>query len=180
SAPSSPATFTASFTTQYQLTTVVSPSTGGTITPATAWFNSGAVQSVAAAANSGYQFSGFTGALSGAATPQNVNMTGPATVTANFSGGGGGGNLVTYYSYDMLNHLTQVTMPRSTGTQTRTFVYGGAYLVSATNPENGTVVYTYNADGTMATKIDAKKQKVAYTYDVSKRVTQIQRYTGAF
>src|SRR5207248_922522 len=45
---------------------------------------------------------------------------------------------------------------------------------------NGTVVYAYNADGALATKIDAKKQKVVYTYDYAKRLSQIQRYTGAF
>ena len=28
-------------------------------------------------------------------------------------------NLVTTYTYDAVNHLTQVSMPRSTGTQTR-------------------------------------------------------------
>src|SRR5207249_4034020 len=90
----------------------------------------------------------------------------------------GGGNLITNYGYDLLNHLTGVTMPRATGTQTRTFVYNGPYLMSATNPENGTVNYTYNADGTLATKIDAKGQKTAYTYDANMRVTQIQRYPG--
>ena len=59
--------------------------------------------------------------------------------------------LNTYYTYDLLNHVTQVSMPRSTGTQTRTFTYNNtAYLQSATNPENGTVNYTYNADGTLA------------------------------
>jgi YD repeat-containing protein len=57
-------------------------------------------------------------------------------------------------------------MPRSTGTQTRTFNYNNtAFLQSATNPENGTVNYTYTASGALATKIDAKGQKVVYTYD---------------
>src|SRR5262249_17493502 len=42
--------------------------------------------------------------------------------------------------------------------------------------ETGTVSYTYNTDGTMATKTDAKGQKVVYVYDGNKRVTQIQRY----
>jgi len=85
-------------------------------------------------------------------------------------------NLSANYGYDLLNHLTGVTMPRSTGTQTRTFVYNGPYLMSTTNPENGTVNYTYNADGTLATKIDAKGQKTGYTYNANMQVTQIQRY----
>ena len=64
----------------------------------------------------------------------------------------GGANLNTYYSYDLWDNLSQVSMPRSTGTQTRTFVYNGKLLMSATNPENGTVNYTYNANGKLATK----------------------------
>src|SRR4029453_18078087 len=79
-APSSPATYTASFTTQYALTTVANPAGGGTIGPASAWYNSGAVVVVSATANSGYQFSGFAGALSGTTTPQNLTMSAPATV----------------------------------------------------------------------------------------------------
>ena len=91
----------------------------------------------------------------------------------------GGSDYVTTYAYDTLGHLTSVSMPRPTGTQTRTFNYGtppGTQLLSATNPENGTVTYTYNSDKTLATKTDAKGQQVQYTYDSYKRVTQIRRY----
>ena len=88
------------------------------------------------------------------------------------------GTLTTTYAYDMLSHLTTVTMPRATGTQTRTFNYTtgttvGTLLLSATNPENGTVTYTYNTDKTLATKTDAMNQQFSYTYDSYKRVTQI-------
>jgi YD repeat-containing protein len=67
-------------------------------------------------------------------------------------------------------------MPRPTGTQTRTFNYGnppGGQLLSATNPENGTVTYTYNSDMTLATKTDAKNQQVQYSYDSYKRITEV-------
>ena len=40
------------------------------------------------------------------------------------------------------------------------------------------VSYTYNADGTVATKIDAKGNKEAYTYDSYQRLTAIHRYPG--
>ncbi len=63
-------------------------------------------------------------------------------------GGGGGSDYITNYGYDSLGHLTSVSMPRASGTQTRTFNYGnppGTQLLSATNPENGTVTYTYDA-----------------------------------
>ncbi len=92
----------------------------------------------------------------------------------------GGSDYVTTYTYDTLGHLTGVSMPRPSGTQTRTFNYGnppGAQLLSATNPENGTVTYTYNSDNTLATKTDAKSQQVQYSYDSYKRVTQIRRGT---
>jgi YD repeat-containing protein len=62
------------------------------------------------------------------------------------------GNVNTVYSYDVLNHLIGVSMPRGTNTQTRTFSYTnsshvvGGFLLSATNPENGTVSYTYNSN----------------------------------
>ena len=84
-ASSSPATYTANFTTQYYLTTAASPSAGGTISPASSWRNSGSVVSVSATANSGYVFSGFSGALSGTTTPQNLTMNAPKSVTANFA-----------------------------------------------------------------------------------------------
>ncbi|MFN8008409.1 MAG: RHS repeat-associated core domain-containing protein [Terriglobia bacterium] len=45
-----------------------------------------------------------------------------------------------------------------------------------THPESGTTSYTYNTDGTVATMIDAKNQKLAYVYDSFERVTQIQHY----
>src|ERR1039457_579060 len=100
------------------------------------------------------------------------------------------GQATTLYTYDALNHLTQVSMPRqmpggNTVTQTRTFNYLngstiGAYLRSTTNPENATVSFTYNADGTMATKTDAKYQQLSYTYDALGRVQQVsQAGTGA-
>ena len=46
----------------------------------------------------------------------------------------------TNYTYDWMDHLIQVSMPRGSHTQTRTFVYNDTpFLQSATNPENGTV-----------------------------------------
>ena len=76
-------------------------------------------------------------------------------------------------------------MPRNTTngmkTQTRTFVYApttystvtlpALWITSATNPENGTVSYTYNADGTLASKTDANGNTETYTYDAYQRLT---------
>jgi RHS repeat-associated protein len=88
-----------------------------------------------------------------------------------------GGTLTTTYAYDWMNHVTSVSMTRAGTTQTRSFVYDSAgRLTSATNPENGTVTYTYNSDNTLQDKHDAKGQDTVYTYDSQKRVTMIQRY----
>jgi RHS repeat-associated protein len=67
-------------------------------------------------------------------------------------------------------------MPRMEGTQTRSFTYSGNNLVSATNPENGTVTYTYNSYNKVATKTDAKGQQMVYTYDTLARLTKAQKY----
>ena len=81
------------------------------------------------------------------------------------------GILVTSYTYDSLNHLINVSMPRAGVTQTRTFTYDPVTLrlTSMTSPEtgtsssNGTTSYTYNVDGTLATRTDPKGQVTTYT-----------------
>ena len=90
----------------------------------------------------------------------------------------GGGTYTASYTYDVLNHLTNVSMPRDGVTQTRTFVYDSTTqrLSTATNPENGTLSYTYNTNGTLLRKTDAKGQKAEYTYDDNQRVTEIKRF----
>jgi RHS repeat-associated protein len=73
-------------------------------------------------------------------------------------------------------------MPRPNGggsyTQTRTFGYDlpSGRLVSATNPESGTVSYAYYASGRLLSKTDAKGQKVVYSYDGYGRLAYIDRY----
>ena len=87
---------------------------------------------------------------------------------------------VTTYGYDVLNHLTLVTMQRPgvAQPQTRMFNYAnsngvvGPYLLSATNPENGTVNYTY-VNGMLKTKTDAKNQLFTYGYDNYNRLTSV-------
>ncbi len=80
------ATYTATFQTQYQLTTAASPSAGGTVTPSSGTFyNPGSVVSVQATANAGYRFANFSGALTGSGNPQNVTLNGPTNVVANFT-----------------------------------------------------------------------------------------------
>jgi uncharacterized protein (TIGR03437 family) len=84
-ATSTPTTYTASFVTQYQLTTAVSPAGAGAVTPATGFFNAGSTVALHAAANGSFSFSGWTGpvTVTGSADTT-VAMTGPLSVTANF------------------------------------------------------------------------------------------------
>jgi len=78
-----------------------------------------------------------------------------------------GGEWDTNYTYNALNQLTQVSMPRGASTQTRTFNYNAnGQLSSATNPENGTVSYVYNSVGHGTSKTDAKNQRTDFLYDV--------------
>jgi RHS repeat-associated protein len=89
-----------------------------------------------------------------------------------------GGNFTTSYSYSPLNQLLVVTMPRGSTTQTRTFTYNGRDMVSATNPENGTVSYTYDASHRVLTRTDAKNQQTKYIYSVPLgQLTQVQHGT---
>jgi uncharacterized protein (TIGR03437 family) len=84
--PATPATYTVTFTTQYELTVAVTPSGSGSVTPASGGFyNAGASVSLTAVANAGYAFTGWTGAANpaGSATAT-VAMSGPQSVTASF------------------------------------------------------------------------------------------------
>ena len=117
-------------------------------------------------------------ATSGATIYYTTNGSTPTTSSSVYSGpiSLSTSTYSTTYTYDMLNHLIKVSMPRPSGTQTRTFVYSGNDLVSTTNPENGTVAYTYDTNHRMLTKTDAKGQQTVYTYDTYGRTTEVQRY----
>jgi hypothetical protein len=85
--PTTAATYTASFATQYQLTTAANPSAGGTVSPNSGnYYNNGTVVPLIATANAGYTFTNWTGnvANAGSATTS-ITMTSPQSVTANFS-----------------------------------------------------------------------------------------------
>jgi len=80
-------TYTASFTTQYNLTTAVSPSVSGTVSPdcsSGCWYTSGESLPLTAAAGGGYVFTSWSGDCSGADLATSVLMDGPKTCTANF------------------------------------------------------------------------------------------------
>jgi hypothetical protein len=86
-APASAATYTATFKTQYQLTTAASPSAGGSVTPATGqYYDSGTVVNLQATPNSGYVFTSWSGSVANASnTSTTVTMSAPQTVSAAFT-----------------------------------------------------------------------------------------------
>ena len=87
--PGGATTYTATFITQYQLTTSASPASEGIVvvnpTSSDGFYNSGALVQVVAGANTGYLFSGWSGDLTGSTNTQWVTMSAPRSVTANFS-----------------------------------------------------------------------------------------------
>src|SRR5207302_6046052 len=82
-------------------------------------------------------------------------------------------NNSTTYTYNATNQLTKVTMLTVSGTQIRTFTWNGTDLASATNPENGTVTYTYDRTHHVTSRTDAKGQKTWYNYDAYGRLTNV-------
>jgi RHS repeat-associated protein len=92
------------------------------------------------------------------------------SVTEDLSGSG----YVTSYSYNALDNLIKVTQ----GPQVRTFAYDSMLrLVSATNPESGTITYAYDPNSNPIEKIDARGVKTTMTYDALNRITS-KTYSG--
>jgi uncharacterized repeat protein (TIGR01451 family) len=77
-----PSTYTATYITSYLLT--VTATAGGSVNPVTGYYPAGPVQ-VTASPGLGFLFSGFSGALSGTANPQTLQLSGPASLQATFS-----------------------------------------------------------------------------------------------
>jgi RHS repeat-associated protein len=131
-------------------------------------------------------------AISASATYDSAHYTGPS-FTAQASGGSmtngfdaaalGNQSLVTLYQYDALGNLLRVdqkgTAPGdSTQWRTRTFTYDSlSHLLTATNPESGTISYVYDADGSLLQKTSPASnqtgtatQTVSFCYDEQHRV----------
>lgn len=98
---------------------------------------------------------------------------------------GAGGSFIyeTAYQYDLLNNLTRVDQkgndPNSANWRTRTFTYNSlSQLLSASNPESGTITYTYDNDGNLLTKTSPKPNQtnpavtvtITYAYDALHRL----------
>ncbi|MBL8211385.1 MAG: BACON domain-containing protein [Bryobacterales bacterium] len=83
--PPATITYTAFFSMSHKLTTNVSPSSAGTVTPSSGNYHAaGSPVQVTASANPGYTFSGWSGDLSGASNSAQLMMNAPKSITANF------------------------------------------------------------------------------------------------
>jgi len=79
----------------------------------------------------------------------------------------------TDYAYDALDNLLKVTQNGAAGStaRIRNFGYDSlSRLLSASNPETGTVNYGYDANSNVQTKTDARNISTTYTYDALNRV----------
>jgi len=89
--PAGGGSITATYKTQYYLTTSVSPSGAGVSSPIYGWYDAGSTVQIVAVANSGYQFSRWSGSgsgsYSGTNNPASITMNGPITETAYFKVG---------------------------------------------------------------------------------------------
>jgi hypothetical protein len=78
-----PATYTATFQTQYQLTAATYPQSGGTLNVTSGtYYNSGAVATLTATPNSPLVFTGWSGGAT--ANPLQLTINAPVSITANF------------------------------------------------------------------------------------------------
>ncbi|HTU45068.1 MAG TPA: MBG domain-containing protein [Bryobacteraceae bacterium] len=174
-APMTAATYTATFSTQYQLTTAVSPSGAGTVTPASGgYYAAGTVVNLKASPNSGYVFLSWTGSVVNANSASTaITMSAPQNVTANFAATAiiTLGNLSQTYTGSPLS-ATATTTPANLPV---TFTYNGSatpptsagsYAVVATIPSGGN--YTGSASGTLviskATPVVTWATPAAITY----------------
>jgi RHS repeat-associated protein len=94
----------------------------------------------------------------------------------------------TKYAYDALGNLLAVTENAQGTPQTRTYTYDGlSRLVSESNPETGSVGYTYDNDsicgtssGDLVKKVDAATNVSCFAHDALHRVTGVTYPSGPY
>jgi hypothetical protein len=169
--PTTASTYTASFATQYQLTTAANPSAGGTVSPPSgSYYNNGTVVPLVATANAGYTFSNWTGNVANASSATtSITMTSPQSVTANFS-------LIivaspTTTSVSSSNNPSFTTAPNNSVTFTAT-------VTSNTTVNEGTVTFsdpandfTCSGGNTVAVSNGAAACTTSYSTEGSRVVT---------
>ena len=158
--------YTANFNTQYYLT--MTHGTGGTVSPASGWKDSGTTVSISATPTSGYSFSGWTGSGSGSYSgpnnPASITMNGPITENASFTGNATPTPTATATATPTPTATAtatptptiQVTVQTNlaglsfsvdgipyTSAQTFSWVPGESHTIATTSPQNGTTGVRY-------------------------------------
>ena len=129
-------TYTANFTTQYQLTTAANPSNDGTVSPGSGGFyNSGSMVPLMATANSGFNFNNWTGNVANASSASTtVTMTAPQSVSANFVGA----TVPITIATSPANLLVSVDGgPPTAAPLTETWIIGSTHTIATTSPQAG-------------------------------------------
>jgi len=146
---SSAKTVTANWQEQHFLTTSENPDAGGDITPAPGgdWYDDGTSAQVNATVNPGYEWAGWSGALSDTTRPGNITMNSPKSVTANF-----GKQVQITIQTDPTGKEFKVDDTIYTSAQTFTWVENSQHtLAIVTSPQAGTAgtqyVYSSWSDG---------------------------------
>jgi uncharacterized repeat protein (TIGR02543 family) len=158
--PAMAPTYTASYTQQQYLATVTAnPAAGGTVTTTVTadspWYNSGTAVSVAASANPGYQFSNFSGGLTGTVNPGSLSITGPESVTANFNvslttqvSASGGGTVSPPSGYFSAGSVVSLTATPDAG-----YAFG-SWTGNVTNATNASTTILLNDPQTVTATFD--------------------------
>jgi len=104
---SSPGSVTATYQEQFYLTMNANPPSGGSVSPASGWYNTGSQITISATPNNVFAFLNWTGSGSGSYTgtnnPATITLNGPITETANF---GVKISFPTLTAYDVANQYT--------------------------------------------------------------------------
>jgi hypothetical protein len=147
-APSEPATYRATFNTQFRLTTSVNPSSGGTIdvTPPSAdgFYDAGTALELQATPNAGYEFQSWSGDVSGSGNPQTFTLGAPRIAVANFDrvAGLGAGSAVFALRPNAPNPFAEATafsfsLPVTSRATLRIFDARGALVTTLIDGELG-------------------------------------------
>lgn len=139
--------------------------------------------------NSAFADPSFTACLQGVSCSSGTSS---GTLTGGTDSTLGSQPLVTVYTYDALDNLTCAVQKGTDTTaftscasaaatwRPRSFAYDSlARLTSATNPESGTITYSYDANGNLTSKVSAKPNpgvsgtiNTNYLYDALNRLTK--------
>ncbi len=133
--PDMDVTYTADFTLQYLLTT--SAGTGGAVSPASAWYDSGKAVTITATPNAGYAFLSWTGtgngSYSGTNNPASVTMDGPVTETAGF-----GTTVRVTITSNPAGRSVIVDDSTSMSPRVVNWLRGSSHTISTASPQSGT------------------------------------------